>query len=164
MRLSEDPSVRVLLLMEESYTSHAAGCWEARLLLTVWYLYAGTPRTMSAGRNKTRRVGVMTRFYLFEIHMQYDCPANLSRDSLLKKRNLVRGVIEWLLFRRGPAAIPHSRVGGFLRSDSTVQHPDIQYHFWPFFLEGWSIPAPAHRDGLNSSQMILLQQFPVKLR
>jgi choline dehydrogenase len=75
-----------------------------------------------------------------EIHMQYRCPAGLSKNSILKWHNLAKGGLEWLFFRRGPAAIPHSRVGAFLKSSEAVAHPDIQYHFWPFFMDGWSIP------------------------
>jgi choline dehydrogenase len=36
-------------------------------------------------------------------------------------------------------------VGGFLRSDDGVAYPDMQYHFWPYFLEGWS--PPPDKDG-----------------
>ena len=52
---------------------------------------------------------------------------------------------EWLLFRTGPAATAHSRVGAFLRSCATVTDPDIQFHFWPCFLEGWT--PPPDQDG-----------------
>lgn len=44
-----------------------------------------------------------------------------------------------------PGRLPHSRVGAFVRSGLDVTRPDIPYHFWAFFLEGWS-PPPAE-DG-----------------
>ena len=80
-----------------------------------------------------------------EVHIQHTCPAGLSKNGLLRRDRVLRAGVEWCLFRRGPAALPHSRVGAFVRSDAAVPHPDIQYHFWAFYLEGWS-PPPA-RDG-----------------
>ena len=53
--------------------------------------------------------------------------------------------LEYLLFKTGPASTTHSRVGGFLRLDDRADYPNFQYHFWPYFLEGWS--PPPQKDG-----------------
>ncbi len=80
-----------------------------------------------------------------EVHVKYRCARGLSKNGLLRRDRLLRAGIEWFLFRRGAAATTHSRVGAFLRSDDKAGYPNLQYHFWPYFLEGWS--PPPHKDG-----------------
>ena len=39
--------------------------------------------------------------------------------------------------RRGVCASTQVEVGAFTRTSPQAAHPDIQYHFFPFLLEGW---------------------------
>ncbi len=81
-----------------------------------------------------------------EVHVQYSCPhKGMTKNRLLSWPRIALAGAEWLAFKSGPAATSHSRVGAFFRSDSSVSHPDIQFHFWPYFMEGWS--PPPERDG-----------------
>ncbi len=80
-----------------------------------------------------------------EVHIKHRCARGLAKNGLLRKDRLLRAGIEWFLFKSGAAATTHSRVGAFLRTDDSVDYPNMQFHFWPFFLEGWS--PPPHKDG-----------------
>lgn len=79
-----------------------------------------------------------------EVHIKHRCAAGLSQNKLLKPHRMMAIGLQWFLTRNGPAATTPSRVGAFLRS-SRADYPDIQYHFWPYFLDGWS--PPPDKDG-----------------
>ena len=74
-----------------------------------------------------------------EVHIKHRCAAGLSQNKFLKPHRMMAIGLQWFLTRGGPAATTPSRVGAFLRS-SRAAYPDIQYHFWPYFLDGWSPP------------------------
>ncbi len=80
-----------------------------------------------------------------EVHVKHRCPKGMSRNRLLRKDKILMAGLQWFLFKSGPAAIPASRVGGFLKTTDTVDYPNLQFHFWPYFLEGWS--PPPEKDG-----------------
>ena len=80
-----------------------------------------------------------------EVHIKHRTRAGISKNGLLRKDRMLRAGIEWFLFKTGVAATTHSRVGAFLRTSDEVAYPNLQFHFWPFYLEGWS--PPPHKDG-----------------
>ena len=81
-----------------------------------------------------------------EVHIKHSCPhKGMTNNKLLARHRIVLAGIQWILFKSGPAATVHSRVGAFLRSDDGTEYPDIQFHFWPYFLEGWTLPPD--KDG-----------------
>ena len=81
-----------------------------------------------------------------EVHIKYSCPhRGMTKNKLLSRPRIAMAAAQWLAFRTGPAATSHSRVGGFFRSDASVAQPDIQFHFWPYHMEGWS--PPPDKDG-----------------
>ena len=80
-----------------------------------------------------------------EVHVKHRCARGLSKNGLLRPHRMLLAGIEWFLFKTGPAATTHSRVGAFLRVGGDADYPDLQYHFWPYFLEGWS--PPPYEDG-----------------
>ena len=84
-----------------------------------------------------------------EAHLKYRCPPGRSKNRLLKRHRVILLGLEWFLFRMGEAATTQSRVGGFLKIDPAADYPDMQYHFWPYHLDGWS-PLP-DEDGYTSS-------------
>ena len=66
-----------------------------------------------------------------EIYLQMACtqPVSLYRHyNLLGK---ARVGAQWLFNRTGLGASNHFEAGGFIRSRPGVQHPDLQYHFFP---------------------------------
>ena len=80
-----------------------------------------------------------------EVHVKHRCAKGLSKNGLLRRDRMLRAGLQWFLFKSGPAATTHSRVGGFLRSDAAATYPNLQFHFWPYYLEGWS--PPPETDG-----------------
>ena len=80
-----------------------------------------------------------------EVHVKHRTARGLSKNGLLRRDRVLRAGMEWFLFKSGEAATPHSRVGGFLCTDESVGYPNLQFHYWPFFLEGWS--PPPRKDG-----------------
>ena len=80
-----------------------------------------------------------------EVHIKYRCKKGLAKNSALTKPRIAAAGIQWWLFKTGLAATSASQVGGFFRSCSAAQYPDIQFHFWPYYLDGWS--PPPDQDG-----------------
>ena len=72
-----------------------------------------------------------------EVHMQWRADRRDTRNRYA--RPLARLVVgaQWLLTRRGVCASTQVEVGAFTRTSPQAAHPDIQYHFFPFLLEGW---------------------------
>lgn len=81
-----------------------------------------------------------------ECHLKFRCPhKGMTKNHLMARHRILLAGVQWYLRKTGPASTAHSRVGAFFRSDASVTHPDIQFHFWPYFLEGWS--PPPDKDG-----------------
>ena len=81
-----------------------------------------------------------------EVHMKHRSPhKGIGKNKYLKKHRMLMAGIQWYLTHTGPAASGPSRVGGFFRSSDAEPYPDIQFHFWPYYLEGWS--PPPDKDG-----------------
>ena len=81
-----------------------------------------------------------------ECHIKFHCPhRGMTKNKLVAPHRIALAGIEWALFRTGPASTVHSRTGAFFRSSPDQAQPDIQFHFWPYFMDGWS--PPPDRDG-----------------
>ena len=66
-----------------------------------------------------------------EVYIQYACkePITLNGKMGLLSRALIG--MEWILFKRGLSVSNHFESGGFIRSDASLEWPDIQFHFLP---------------------------------
>ncbi len=83
-----------------------------------------------------------------EVHLKFLSPyKGVSKNKYLKRHRILLAGLQWFLTHSGPAASGPSRVGGFFRSSDAVGHPDIQFHFWPYYAEGW-LPDP-NLDGYS---------------
>ena len=80
-----------------------------------------------------------------EVHLKHSCPRGMSQNHLLARHRIILAGLQWYLFKSGPAAKSPSRVGGFFHSGLDEGWPDIQFHFWPYYLEGWA--PPPDKDG-----------------
>ena len=81
-----------------------------------------------------------------EAHVQVETDKPVSLNRHLKPHLMIWAGLQWFGSRGGVAAVNQCHVGAFLRSQSEVTHPDIQFHFFPvFFGENW-IPNPS-RNG-----------------
>jgi choline dehydrogenase len=66
-----------------------------------------------------------------EMYVQYECTQPVSLYPALKWRNRLAIGAEWLLRGTGIGASNQFEAGGFVRSDGTVEWPNIQFHFLP---------------------------------
>ncbi|MEM9350898.1 MAG: GMC oxidoreductase, partial [Pseudomonadota bacterium] len=83
-----------------------------------------------------------------EVHIKHLSPhKGISKNKYLKKHRMIAAGLQWFLSKTGPAASGPSRVGGFFKSDPSRTHPDIQFHFWPYYAPGW-LPDPT-KDGYS---------------
>jgi len=66
-----------------------------------------------------------------EIYMQMECtrPVSLHKFNNLFGKAYVGA--RWLFTRTGIGASNHFESGGFIRSRAGIEHPDLQYHFFP---------------------------------
>jgi len=66
-----------------------------------------------------------------EVYVQYSCKQPVSVYPSLKWYNKPWVGLQWLLFKKGPAASNHFEGGGFARSNEDVDYPNLMFHFLP---------------------------------
>lgn len=66
-----------------------------------------------------------------EIYVQMACPQPVSLYRHYNALGKAMVGARWLLTRSGIGASNQFEVGGFIRSRAGVEHPDLQYHFFP---------------------------------
>lgn len=66
-----------------------------------------------------------------ESFIQHACakPVSLTPEMRLRRRPAIG--LKWLLSRSGPGASNHLEAGGFVRTNDTVDHPNLMLHFLP---------------------------------
>ena len=77
-----------------------------------------------------------------EVYVQYACRKPVSLYSQTQPLNKILVGLEWLLWRTGAGASNHFEAGGFIRSETGVEHPNLQYHF---------LPVAANYDGSDAA-------------
>ncbi|MBC8330809.1 MAG: choline dehydrogenase [Anaerolineae bacterium] len=66
-----------------------------------------------------------------EVYVQYSCKQPVSVYPALQWYNKPWVGLQWLLFKKGPAASNHFEGGGFARSNEDVEYPNLMFHFLP---------------------------------
>ncbi|CAH1268888.1 CHDH [Branchiostoma lanceolatum] len=66
-----------------------------------------------------------------EVHVQQACTQPVTLYSALQPHRMAMIGVRWFITRTGLGATNHMEAGGFIRSRPGVEHPDIQYHFFP---------------------------------
>jgi choline dehydrogenase len=66
-----------------------------------------------------------------EVYIQHACTQPVSVYPALKWYNKPWVGLQWLLFKRGPAATNHFEAGGFIRSNDAIAYPNLMFHFLP---------------------------------
>ncbi|KAA3656711.1 MAG: choline dehydrogenase, partial [Chloroflexi bacterium] len=66
-----------------------------------------------------------------EVYIQHACTQPVSVYPALQWYNKPWVGLQWLLFKKGPAATNHFEAGGFIRSNEDVTYPNIMFHFLP---------------------------------
>ncbi|MEQ9488111.1 MAG: choline dehydrogenase [Alphaproteobacteria bacterium] len=71
-----------------------------------------------------------------EVQFQHRCSKDVSLNRYLRPDRMVRVGVQWFLFKSGVTARNQGNAGAFLRSNPSVAHPNIQFHFFPLFFAG----------------------------
>ena len=78
-----------------------------------------------------------------EMYIQYKSKKNETLHSLAT--NFLYQAIEgskWFLFKKGRLANSHLELGGFVKSDKLYNHPNLQFHFFPYLVINHGLENP----------------------
>ena len=80
-----------------------------------------------------------------EVYIQHASVQPVSIAPWLKHRHKPRVAAEWLFLRSGVGASNHFEAGGFIRSNDSVDYPNLMFHFLPIAIRyDGSRPASEH--------------------
>ena len=102
-----------------------------------------------------------------EVYVQHACTQPVSLAPAIKWRNRPKIGLQWLLSRphTGLAASNHAEAGGFARSNETVSHPNLQFHFIPIAIRYDSTsPTQGHGYQVHVGPMFSEDRGTVKIR
>ena len=66
-----------------------------------------------------------------EVYFQYRCTEPITLNGKLDWHHRAMVLAQWMLFKSGLGATNHFEAGGFIRSATGVEWPDVQFHFLP---------------------------------
>lgn len=100
-----------------------------------------------------------------EVYIQHACTQPVSVYPSLKWYNKPWVGLQWLLFKKGPAATNHFEGGGFIRSNEDVDYPNLMFHFLPVAIryDGTS-PSGGHGYQVHVGPMYSDARGSVKLK
>ena len=100
-----------------------------------------------------------------EVYVQYSCKQPVSVYPALKWYNKPWVGLQWLLFKKGPAASNHFEGGGFARSNQDVKYPNLMFHFLPVAIryDGTS-PSGGHGYQVHIGPMYSDARGSVKIK
>jgi choline dehydrogenase len=99
-----------------------------------------------------------------ELDLQWECTQPVSMNGLMKPHLRAKIGLEWLLFKRGVAAVNGCHAGAFLRSAPEIAHPNIQFHFCPVCFDGWVPRKDEHGFRLCAGPMRQTSRGALTLR
>jgi choline dehydrogenase len=100
-----------------------------------------------------------------EVYIQYASKLPVSIAPGLRYRARPRIGIEWLFFRRGLGATNHFEGGGFVRSNSDVDYPNLMFHFLPVAIRyDGSAPTKGHGYQVHIGPMYSDARGTVKIK
>ena len=77
------------------------------------------------------------------MYIQYKSKKNETLHTLAT--NYLYQAIEgskWFLFKKGRLANSHLELGGFVKSDKSYNHPNLQFHFFPYLVINHGLENP----------------------
>lgn len=99
-----------------------------------------------------------------EVQFQHRCSQDVSLNRYLRPDRMVRVGLQWFLFKSGVTSRNQGNTGAFLRSNPSVAHPNIQFHFFPFFFAGeWSMRHDIQGYRLDTGPMRPTSRGTVRL-
>lgn len=92
------------------------------------------------------------------LHMKDHAIIGVIQRSLtggtLDDAESIRHLLEWLFLRRGPLTSNVAEAGAFVRSNSSLAEPDLEFHFAPVFFDNHGMtPLEGHAYSLGSLLM-----------
>ena len=78
-----------------------------------------------------------------EIYVQHECKKPVTLYGLFNNpfKKLYHGA-QWFLFKKGLLTHSHLELGGFVRSSTDFDHPNIQFHFFPSLVINHGLKNP----------------------
>lgn len=77
-----------------------------------------------------------------ECHIQIETKEPVSLNKELQPHRILMAGLKWFGFKKGVASVNQCHVGAFLKSEESISHADIQFHFFPLFFDKNWIPQP----------------------
>ena len=66
-----------------------------------------------------------------ELYVQQECTQPITLYKVMSPLAKLKVGLDWMLFKKGLGASNHFEAGGFIRSEPSIEHPNLQYHFLP---------------------------------
>ncbi len=73
-----------------------------------------------------------------EVHIQHHCTKPISLNRYLRPDRMVQAGVRWFISKTGVCARNQANTGAFLKTNDSIMHPNIQFHFFPVFFDGWN--------------------------
>jgi choline dehydrogenase len=87
-----------------------------------------------------------------ETYIQQECKTPDTLYKYINKFNMIKAGIQWFLNRSGPCSTSFLEAGGFCKSSSDKEYPNIQFHFFPsFVIDHGTIDPDRHGYQLHAS-------------
>lgn len=83
-----------------------------------------------------------------EVYIQWACKKPVSLFPALNPWRAPKIGFDWLFRRKGLGASNHFEAGGFIRSNDTVEYPNLQFHFLPLAIR-YDGTAPKEGHGFQ---------------
>ncbi len=77
-----------------------------------------------------------------ETYIQQECKTPDTLYSYVNKFNMLKIGIQWFLNKSGPCSTSFLEAGGFAKSSSDREYPNIQFHFFPAFVIDHGLVEP----------------------
>jgi len=84
-----------------------------------------------------------------------------TSNNTIKPINMVKGLLQYLIFNKGPFCNSPIEANAFIKTDSSLTKPDIQFHFAPFHLgndykaDPYNIKTYPHNNGFSILAILL---------
>lgn len=89
-----------------------------------------------------------------EVYVQWACKKPVSLFPALNPWRAPKIGFDWLFRRKGLGASNHFEAGGFIRSNDSVEYPNLQFHFLPLAIRyDGSAPKEGHGFQLHVGPM-----------
>jgi len=100
-----------------------------------------------------------------EVYVQHGCKQPVSMWPAMQWYNQPWVGLQWLLFKKGPAATNHFEAGGFIRSNDEAAYPNLMFHFLPVAVryDGTS-PSGGHGYQIHVGPMYADTRGSVRLK